>query len=83
MSSPKHSDQISKENCTDIQQANGRIMDKFPEEGFTPWLVDSYRAKGVAIIVCHEETDQGLVGWWPGSQPLRKIRSGTCCSSAG
>jgi len=62
MSSPKHSDQISKENCTDIQQANGWIVDEFPEEGFTPWLVDSYRVKGAAIIVCHEETDQGLVG---------------------
>ena len=30
-------------------------MDKLPEEGFTPRLVDSYRAKGAAIMVCHGE----------------------------
>ena len=30
-------------------------MDEFPEEGFAPWLVDSYRAKGAAIIVRHDE----------------------------
>jgi len=28
---------------------------KLPEEGFTPRLVDSYWAKGAAIMVCHDE----------------------------
>jgi len=47
--------QISKENFTDIQRAIGRLVDKLPEEGFNPRLVDSYWAKGVAIMVCHDE----------------------------
>ena len=47
--------QILKENFTDIQPAIGLIVDELPEEGFTPRLVDSYRAKGAAIIVCHDE----------------------------
>ena len=47
--------QISKENFTDIQRAIGRIEDELPEEGFTLRLVDSYRAKGAAIMVCHDE----------------------------
>jgi len=29
-------------------------MDELPEEGFTPRLVDSYWAKGAAIMVCHD-----------------------------
>jgi hypothetical protein len=48
--------QISKENFTDIQQAIGRLVDELPEEGFTPRLVDSYWAKGAAIMVCHDES---------------------------
>ena len=47
--------QISKEDFTDIQRAIGRLVDKLPEEGFNPRLVDSYWAKGVAIMVCHDE----------------------------
>ena len=47
--------QISKENFTDIQQAIGRLVDELPEEEFTPRLVDSYWAKGAAIMVCHDE----------------------------
>jgi len=47
--------QISKQNFTDIQRAIGRILDELPEEGFTPRLVDSYWAKGAAIMVCHDE----------------------------
>jgi len=39
----------------DIQQAIGRIVNKLPEEGFTPMLVDTYREKGTAIMVYHDE----------------------------
>ena len=44
-----------KKNFTDIQRAIGRLLDELPEEGFTPRLVDSYWAKGAAIMVCHDE----------------------------
>jgi hypothetical protein len=30
-------------------------VDELPEVGFTPRLVDSYSAKGTAIMVCHDE----------------------------
>ena len=41
--------QISKENCTDIQRAIGRLVDELREEGFTPSLVDSYWAMGLLL----------------------------------
>ena len=47
--------QISKEKFTDIQRAISWFVDELPEEGFTPRLVDSYWAKGAAIMVCHDE----------------------------
>jgi hypothetical protein len=47
--------QISRENFADIQWAVGRLVDELPEERFTPKLVDSYWAKGAAIMVCHDE----------------------------
>jgi len=31
-------------------------VDELPEKGFTLRLVDTYRAKGAAIMVCHDET---------------------------
>jgi hypothetical protein len=31
-------------------------VDELPEEGITPRLVDSYWAKGVAILVCHNDS---------------------------
>jgi hypothetical protein len=53
--------QIFRENFADIQQAIGRLVDELPEEAFTPRLVDSYWAKGAAIMVCHDElTKDGL-----------------------
>jgi hypothetical protein len=63
--------QISKDNFVDIRRAVGRLVDELPEEGFTPRLVDSYWAKGVAIMVCHDEQTKGwlaarvptLVAW--------------------
>ena len=47
--------QLSKENFVDIQRAVGRFMDELPEEGFIPRLVNSYWAKGAAIVVCLDE----------------------------
>jgi len=49
----------------DIQPAISLIVDKLPEEGFT--LVDSYRAKGAAIMVCHDEMTR--IGWLNGTHP--------------
>jgi hypothetical protein len=43
--------QISRENFADVS----RLVVELPEEGFTPRLVDSYWAKGAAILVCHDE----------------------------
>jgi hypothetical protein len=42
-----------------IRKAVGRLVDELPEERFTPGLVDSYWAKGAAIMVCqdHETSD--------------------------
>ena len=47
--------QISRENFVGIQQVVGGLKDGLPEEGFTPRLVDSYRTKGAAIMVCQDE----------------------------
>ena len=47
--------QISRENFADIQRAIGRLVDELPEDRFTPRLVDSYWAKGAAIMVCHDK----------------------------
>ena len=42
-------------NLTNIQRVIGRLLDGLREEGFTPKLVDSYSAKGAAIMVCQDE----------------------------
>ena len=34
--------QVSKDNCVDIQQAIGGLVDGLPEEGFTPKLINNY-----------------------------------------
>ena len=39
----------------DTQRAISWLVDELPEEGFTPRLVNSYWAKGAAIMVCHDE----------------------------
>ena len=43
-------------NLTNIQRVIGRLLDGLREEGFTPKLVDSYSAKGAAIMVCQDES---------------------------
>lgn len=35
-------------------------MDEFPEEGFTPRLIDAYWIKGVANAVCQKQETPGL-----------------------
>jgi hypothetical protein len=47
--------QLSNDNFADIQRAIGRLVDKLPEEGFAPRLVNLYWVKGEAIMVCHDE----------------------------
>ena len=47
--------QTSRENFANVQRAIGRLVDELPEEGFTLSLVDSYWAKGTAIMVCQDE----------------------------
>jgi hypothetical protein len=58
--------QVSKENFVAIQKAVARLVDELPEERFTPGLVDSYWAKGAAIMVCQDEE---TCDWLTGSVP--------------
>jgi hypothetical protein len=37
-------------------------VDKLPEEGFTHRLIDTYWAKGTAIVVCQGEETSDLLG---------------------
>jgi hypothetical protein len=46
--------QISRDNFVNIQNAISRLVDELPEEGFTPRLVNTYWAKGAAIMVCKD-----------------------------
>jgi hypothetical protein len=46
---------ISKENFAAIQKAVDWRVDGLCEEGFTPRLVDTYWAKGAAIMVCQDQ----------------------------
>jgi hypothetical protein len=46
---------ISKDNFVAIQKAVSRLVDRFPEEGFTPRLVDTYWAKVAAIMVRQDQ----------------------------
>ena len=48
-------DQISRDNFVGIQRTIGRFVDGLTEERFTPRMVDSYRSKGAAIMVCQDE----------------------------
>jgi hypothetical protein len=52
--------QLSKDDFANIQKAIGRLVDELPEEGFTPRLVDTYWAKGAAVMVCQ---DAGTKDW--------------------
>jgi hypothetical protein len=53
----------SKENFINIHRTISRLADGLPEEGFTPRLINTYCAKGAAIVVYQDEETQD----WPGS----------------
>ena len=46
---------VSKNNFVSIQWAIGGLVDRLPEEGFTLRIVDTYWAKGAAIVVCQDK----------------------------
>jgi hypothetical protein len=66
--------QVSKDKFVAIQKAVGWLVDELPEEGFTPGLVDSYWAKGAAIMVCQ---DQETCDWLTGSVPNMRVWEGS------
>jgi hypothetical protein len=43
---------ISKGNFAEIQRAIRLLVGVVPEEGYNPGLVDTYWAKGAAIMIC-------------------------------
>ena len=54
--------QVSQENFFSIQRVINEIVDKLPERGFTHRLIDTYWAKGAAIVVCQGEETRDLLG---------------------
>jgi len=54
--------QVSQENFFTIQRVINEIVDKPPERGFTHRLIDTYWAKGTAIVVCQGEETRDLLG---------------------
>ena len=54
--------QVSNDNFINIQRAIGGLVDGLPEEGFTPRLLDTYWAKGAAIVVCQDEETRDWLG---------------------
>jgi hypothetical protein len=65
--------QVSKDNFVAIKKAEGRLVDELPREAFTPGLVESYWAKGAAIMVCQ---DQETCDWLTGSVPNMRAWEG-------
>lgn len=47
--------QVSKVKFVDIQQEIGGLINRLPQEGFTPMLIDTYWAKGAVIVVRQDE----------------------------
>jgi hypothetical protein len=58
---------VSKENFINTQWVIGGLVDGLPEEGFAPRLIDTYWAKGVAILVAR--TSRPGIGWVVRYQP--------------
>jgi hypothetical protein len=50
------------ENFVSIQRAIGGLVYGFPEGEFNPKLIDTYWAKGVAIVVCQDEETRDWLG---------------------
>lgn len=73
--------QVSKENFVDVQWGISWLVDGLPEEGFTPRLVNTYWAKGAAILVCQDqETDDRLGDRVPTLVVLQAQNGGPGCS---
>ena len=53
---------VSKDNCVDIQQAIGGLVNGLPEEGFTPRLIDTYWGEGAAIVICQHRESRNWLG---------------------
>jgi hypothetical protein len=53
---------VSKDNCIDIQQAIGRLVNGLPEEGFTPRLIDTCWGEGAAIVICQRRESRNWLG---------------------
>jgi hypothetical protein len=54
--------QVTKDDFEKIQREIGGLVDRLPEEGFTPKLVDTYRAKGAATVVCLDKETKDWLG---------------------
>jgi hypothetical protein len=54
--------QVTKDDFEKIQRAIGGLVDGLPEEGFTPKPIDTFRAKGAAIVVCVDEETKDWLG---------------------
>jgi hypothetical protein len=63
---------VSKEKFVNIQQVIGGLVDELPEEGFTPRLINTYWARGAAILVAR--TSRTRIGWVVRYQRLRHGR---------
>jgi hypothetical protein len=53
---------VTEDDFAKIQWGIGGLVDGLPEEGFTPKLVDTYWAKGAAIVVCLDEETKAWLG---------------------
>jgi len=63
---------VSKGHFVNTQWLIGGLVDELPEEGFAPRLIDTYWAKGAAILVARtSRTGIGLVRY----QPLKHGRA--------
>jgi hypothetical protein len=54
--------QVTKDDFGQIQQVIGGLAYGLPEEEFTPKLVDTFWAKGTAIVVCLDEETKDWLG---------------------
>jgi len=65
--------QVSKKDFGNTQWVIGGLVDELPEEGFAPRLIDTYWAKGAAILVAR--TSRPSIGWVVRYQPLKHGRA--------
>lgn len=63
-----------------IQRAIGGLVNELSEEGFTSKLIDTYWAKGAAIVLCQDKETQdcneGMGGLQAGGFPLLQDSGG-------